>query len=152
VIFFRKGESDTANTKAVWVYDLRANMPAFGKTAPIAAEHFAEFEAAYGADPNGGAPRTDRGDEGRFRRFSRDDIAVRGDNLNIGWLCDASGDPEDALTEPEEIAGAIGRHFRLPSPKLICCSPNWVPLAQTSQTALPTRLIKWREGAPRPIR
>jgi type I restriction enzyme M protein len=112
VIFFRKGESDTANTKAVWVYDLRANMPAFGKTAPIAAEHFAEFEAAYGADPNGGAPRTDRGDEGRFRRFSRDDIAVRGDNLNIGWLRAASGDPEGALTEPEEIAGAIGRHFR----------------------------------------
>ena len=32
VLFFQRGKTDKANTKAVWVYDLRANMPAFGKT------------------------------------------------------------------------------------------------------------------------
>ena len=112
VIFFRKGEADAANTKAVWVYDLRANMPAFGKTAPIAAEHFAELETAYGADPNGGAPRIDQGEEGRFRHFTRDEIAARGDNLDIAWLRDTSGDPEDALTEPEELIAAIQLHLQ----------------------------------------
>jgi type I restriction enzyme M protein len=112
VIFFRKGEVDTANTKAVWVYDLRANMPAFGKTSPIMAEHFAEFEAAYGGDPNAQALRADQGADGRFRRFSRDEIAARGDNLDIAWLRDTSGDPEDALTEPEELIAAIQLHLQ----------------------------------------
>src|SRR5205807_341205 len=34
VIFFRRGDKAAANTEAVWVYDLRANMPNFGKTNP----------------------------------------------------------------------------------------------------------------------
>src|SRR6202030_4526886 len=112
VIFFRKGKTDSANTKVVWVYDLRANMPAFGKTSPIMAEHFAEFEAAYGADPNAQAPRTDQVADARFRRFTRDEIAARGDNLDIAWLRDTSGDPEDALTEPEELIAAIQLHLQ----------------------------------------
>jgi type I restriction enzyme M protein len=112
VIFCRKGETDSMNTRAVWVYDLRTNMQAFGKTSPIMVEHLAEFEAAYGADPNGQSARTDQGEEGRFRRFTREEIAARGDNLNIAWLRDTSGDPEDALTKPEEIAGAISGHLR----------------------------------------
>jgi type I restriction enzyme M protein len=88
-------------------------MSAFGKTTPIAAEHFAEFEAAYGADPNGQSARTDQGEEGRFRRFTREEIAAaRGDNLDIAWLRDTSGDPEDALTEPEELITAIQRHLQ----------------------------------------
>jgi type I restriction enzyme M protein len=112
VIFFRKGEADAANTKTVWVYDLRANMPAFGKTNPIMAEHFAEFEACYGADPNGQSARTDQGEEGRFRGFTREEIAARGENLDIAWLRNTSGDPEDALTEPEELIAAIQRHLQ----------------------------------------
>ena len=112
VIFFRKGEATVDNTKAVWVYDLRANMPAFGKTNPIAAENFGEFEAAYGDDPNGQAGRLDRVEDGRFRRFTRQEIAARGDNLDIAWLRDTSGDPEDALTEPEELIAAIQRHLQ----------------------------------------
>jgi len=31
---------------AVWVYDMRANMTAFGKTRPLTVEDFADFEAA----------------------------------------------------------------------------------------------------------
>jgi type I restriction-modification system DNA methylase subunit len=37
VLFFTRGKTDKANTQAVWVYDLRANMPAFGKTRPLTA-------------------------------------------------------------------------------------------------------------------
>jgi type I restriction enzyme M protein len=112
VIFFRKGAADTANTKAIWVYDLRANMPAFGKTMPIAAEHFAEFEAAYGTDPNGQWVRADQGEEGRFRCFTLEEVTARSDNLDIAWLRDTSGDPEDDLTEPEEMIAAIQRHLQ----------------------------------------
>jgi type I restriction enzyme M protein len=76
------------------------------------AEHFAEFEAAYGADPNGQSARADQGEDGRFRRFSREEITARGDNLNIAWLRDTSGDPEDALAEPEELISAIQQHLQ----------------------------------------
>src|ERR1700681_1683154 len=57
VLFFQRGKTDKANTKAVWVYDMRANMPAFGKTRLLTVQDFADFEAAYGDDPNGGAKR-----------------------------------------------------------------------------------------------
>jgi type I restriction enzyme M protein len=111
VIFFRRGATATGNTKAVWVYDLRANMPSFGKTSPLTEAHFAEFEAAYGNDPNGKAPRVDQGQGGRFRRFTRADIEARGDDLNISWLRDTSADPEDALAKPEEFIAAIREHL-----------------------------------------
>lgn len=111
VLFFRRGKTASGNTKGVWVYDLRANMPAFGKTTPITEHHFADFEAAYGDDPNGGAARTDRGEIGRFRRFTREEIAARDDDLAVSWLRDTSGDPEDSLTEPEEFIAAIRAHL-----------------------------------------
>jgi hypothetical protein len=38
-------------------------------------------------------------------------IADRNDNLDISWLRDTSNDPEDELTEPEEIAAAIATHL-----------------------------------------
>jgi len=73
---------------------------------------FAEFEAAFGADPLGKASRVDQGEEGRFRCFTREQIADRNDNLDISWLRDHSNDPEDEMTEPEEIAAAIASHLR----------------------------------------
>lgn len=112
VIFFTKGREDSGQTKKVWVYDLRANMPTFGKTSPLTEAHFATFERAYGDDPNGGAPRKDEGEQGRFRCFSREDIAARGDNLDISWLRDTSADAEDSLSEPEELIAAIMGHLK----------------------------------------
>ena len=91
---------------------MRANMPAFGKTRPLTVADFAEFEAAYGADPNGGAERKDQGEEGRWRRFSREAIAARNDNLDIAWLRDTEAEAEEALTEPEDIAAAIIGHLK----------------------------------------
>lgn len=35
VLFFTRGKSDKGNTKEVWFYDLRTNMPSFGKTTPL---------------------------------------------------------------------------------------------------------------------
>lgn len=112
VLFLTRGKADRANTKAVWVYDLRANMPAFGKTRPLTVADFAGFEVAYGDDPLGGAARTDTGPDGRFRRFTREEIASRNDNLDIVWLRDDSAEAEDGLEDPDDIAAAILGHLR----------------------------------------
>lgn len=111
VLFFSRGQTDRGNTKSVWVYDLRANMNSFGKTRLLTVADFAEFETAFGDDPLGKAPRIDQGEEGRFRCFTREQIGDRNDNLDISWLRDTSNDPEDELTEPEEIAAAIATHL-----------------------------------------
>jgi type I restriction enzyme M protein len=87
--FLTRGKSDKGNTKGVWVYDMRANMDAFGKSK-----------------------RKDDGDEGRFRFFSRGEINARNDNLDLAWLRDTSNDPEDEMTEPEELAAAISTHLK----------------------------------------
>jgi type I restriction enzyme M protein len=104
VLFFTRGQSDKGNTKEVWVYDVRANMPQFGKRTMLTREHFAEFEAAFGDDPLGSTAslnkRRDTGEGGRFRRFSRDWIAKRGDSLDISWLKDENGTNADDLPEP----------------------------------------------------
>src|SRR6266404_5640538 len=74
---------------------------------------FASFERVYGDDPNGRSLRTDQGEEGRFRCFTRDEITANGDNLNINWLRDISGDPEDALREPEDLIAAVQQHLQI---------------------------------------
>jgi len=105
VLFFTRGKSDQGNTSAVWFYDLRTNVPQFGKRTPLTRGHFGEFEAAYGE-------RGDQGEEGRFRCFTRSFIAERGDNLDITWLRDENADHGDDLGEPAEIAAEILGHLR----------------------------------------
>jgi type I restriction enzyme M protein len=112
VLLFNRGNNDRAQTKGVWVYDLRANVGPFGKTRPLTVKDFAEFEAAYGDDPCGKAKRKDQGEEGRFRYFRRAQIKESSDNLDISWLRDTSADPEDEMTEPDELASAIVAHLR----------------------------------------
>lgn len=107
VLFFQRGTTEKDNTKEVWFYDLRTNMPSFGKRTPLTRKHFAEFESCYGDNPNGKSPRTDLGEEGRFRCFSREDITKRGENLDISWLRDESLQSADDLPEPDEIAAEI---------------------------------------------
>jgi type I restriction enzyme M protein len=112
VLFFTRGKTDRGNTEAVWAYDLRNQMPTFGKTRPLTVADFAEFEAAFGDDPHGKAKRTDQGEAGRFRCFTRDEIKARNDNLDISWLRDTEAEAEEGLTEPEDIAAAIIGHLK----------------------------------------
>lgn len=107
VLFFTRGAKDKDCTKELWVYDLRANMPSFGKTTPLKAEHFTDFEEAFGEDPYGKSKRTDQGEEGRFRRFTREWIRdKKQDSLDISWLRDESLEDADSLPEPAELARA----------------------------------------------
>lgn len=107
VLFFNRGASEKGETKAVWVYDMRTNMPSFGKRTPLTEKHFADFEKAYGKDPLGGSRRKDQGEEGRFRKFTRAEIEKRGDNLDISWLKDESATSAEELEEPDVIAAQI---------------------------------------------
>ncbi len=52
VLFFTKGSAadkyqEENCTEHVWVYDLRTNMPSFGKRTPFAEQHLKPFEAVY---------------------------------------------------------------------------------------------------------
>jgi type I restriction enzyme M protein len=91
----------------VWIYDMGTNMPSFGKRIPLTRTHFREFEGCFGDDPNGGSLRVDLGEYGRFRCFTREEMAKRGENLDISWLRDESLQLGDDLPEPAEIAAAI---------------------------------------------
>ena len=112
VAFLARGKNDKANTKGIWVYDMRANMDAFGKTKPLTVADFEPFEKAFGSDPAGKSKRKDEGEEGRFRYLTREQIKTREDNLDIAWLRDAGDDREEEFTEPDQIAKAISRHLR----------------------------------------
>ena len=108
VLFFTRGKKENGNTQEVWIYDLRTNMSQFGKRTQLTRKHFAEFEVAFGDDPLGSsvslAKRVDTGEQGRFRKFTRDWIAELGDSLDISWLKDESEDEIDELLEPEALA------------------------------------------------
>ena len=98
VLFFTRGTSDKDNTKEVWFYDLRTNMPSFGKTNPLKAEHFDGFKKAYTA-----SDRHSVEDE-RWNCFTYDQIAVEGKNhsLDLGLIRDDSVLDYDDLPDPIE--------------------------------------------------
>ena len=113
VLFFTRGKKDKGNTKAIWIYDMRTNAPSFGKRTPLTREHFADFEKCYGKKSDGTSKRQDEGEDSEFRKFTREDIAKRGDNLDISWLKDADLDHQEDLGEPDEIAAEIMDSLRV---------------------------------------
>lgn len=94
VLFFTRGRGDRGNTQQVWFYDLRTNMPSFGKTNPLKVEHFADFEAAYEA-----ADRSAVRDE-RWSVFTREQIAEKGNSLDLGLIRDDSIVDYEDLPDP----------------------------------------------------
>ena len=98
VLFFTRGRSDKGNTKEVWFYDLRTNMPSFGKTTPLKTEHFADFEKAYEAED-----RHTVQDE-RWSVFTREQIAEKGNSLDLGLIRDDSVLDYNDLPDPAESA------------------------------------------------
>lgn len=112
VLFFTRGAKDEGSTKVVWFYDLRTDAPSFGKRTPLTREHFGDFEKAFGKDPCGQSERADEGVSGRFRRFTREDIANRGDNLDIAWLPDTREMAQPEAASPTAILSEISAHLR----------------------------------------
>jgi type I restriction enzyme M protein len=98
VLFFTRGETDKNNTKEVWVYDLRTNMPSFGKRNPLTRAHFEGFIKAYKAED-----RSKVKDE-RWNVFTREEISKKGESLDIGLIADESLSVYDNLLDPIEYA------------------------------------------------
>lgn len=98
VLFFTRGITDQANTDKVWFYDLRTNMPSFGKTRPLKKEHFKDFELAYNAED-----RESIKDE-RWNAFTREEIANKGNSLDLGLIRDDSILDYEDLPDPIESA------------------------------------------------
>lgn len=98
VLFFTRGTTDKDNTKEVWFYDLRTNMPSFGKTNPLKAEHFDGFKAAYIAED-----RKSVSDE-RWSCYTYEQISEEGKNhsLDLGLIKDDSVLDYDDLPDPIE--------------------------------------------------
>ena len=98
VLFFTRGKSDKGNTKEVWFYDLRTNMPSFGKTTPLKTEHFADFEKAYEAEDRHAV------EDERWSVFTREQIAQKGNSLDLGLIRDDSVLDYNDLPDPAESA------------------------------------------------
>ncbi|MEZ5534482.1 MAG: N-6 DNA methylase [Thiolinea sp.] len=135
VLFFSKGSvtdplQDEGCTEKVWVYDLRTNMPGFGKRTPFGESHLYPFEKVFGEAADGSSPREEgewsfnadaidvdkttveenqgideRLATSRWRCFSRAWIAEsKGDSLDISWLKDKDSVDAANLPEPEVLA------------------------------------------------
>ena len=104
VLFFTRGKTDKNNTSEVWFYDLRTNMPGFGKRNPLTEAHFDSFVVAYTAQDR--AAVTDE----RWSCYKREQIRAKGDNLDLGLIADDSLTPYENLPDPIESAEeAIGK-------------------------------------------
>ncbi|OOP74677.1 N-6 DNA methylase [Clostridium beijerinckii] len=105
VLFFTRGNTEKNNTKEVWIYDMRTNMPSFGKTNPLKESHFEYFIKAYKAED-----RTKIEDE-RFSVFTREQIKEKNDSLDLGLIRDDSvldyEDLQDPIESGEEIAAQL---------------------------------------------
>lgn len=102
VLFFTRGKTDKHNTKEVWIYDLRNDMPSFGKTNPLKSEHFDDFVECY-ADGDLSKRKETYSEEnpnGRWRKFTIEDILARDKtSLDITWMKADSGIDDYTLTE-----------------------------------------------------
>lgn len=113
VLFFTRGKSDKNNTKDVWVYDLRTNMQIFNKGNPLNEEVFTDFIENFGAATHGRSKRIDKGNNGRFCKFTRSEIKEKDENLDISWLRDESVIDSADLPEPDVIASQIMERLQL---------------------------------------
>ena len=93
VLFFTRGIADHDNTDEVWFYDLRTNMPSFGKTNPLKYDHFKDFIAAYTAEDRHAVQ------DQRWTAFTREEL---GTTLDKGLIRDDSVLNYDDLPDPIE--------------------------------------------------
>jgi type I restriction enzyme M protein len=99
-------------TKEVWVYDYRTNIHHTLKKNPLKLEDLKEFIECYNPtnrhkrkETFDASPSTGSGSEGRWRKFTYDEIIARDKtSLDITWLKDQSLADLDNLPDPDELA------------------------------------------------
>lgn len=133
VLFFMRGKKDTGNTKRVWFYDMRTDMPRFGKRTPFEEAAFEDFVSAY----TGGTATIDnveieydgaideaartqvQGKDKRWGMVTREKIAKKDDSLDIGLMADPNQRTSEELGEPEDIAKAALAEIRVIETELL---------------------------------
>jgi type I restriction enzyme M protein len=146
VLFFTKGSAKNSKqeencTQNVWVYDLRTNMPSFGKRTPFGDSHLTPFEKVFFANEEarhsreGGNPSIDQRTEGEYS-FGAEEISVDkeavAENKNVDdkllhsrwrvfkrdWIRDNKGDSLDIswLKDKDSVDAA-----NLPEPDVLAC-------------------------------
>ena len=104
VLFFTRGTEEINNTKEVQIYDLRTNMPNFGKNTPLKSEHFEEFESSFDK------PWEEKEKIERWSRFTIEEIRAKNYSLDLGLIRDENQIDHDDLPSPVESAeDAIGK-------------------------------------------
>lgn len=102
VLFFTRGYEDKGNTREIWFYDLRSDMPSFGKTNPLKESHFDEFVECYKDGDLSARSETYSADNpnGRWRKFTYEEILARDKtSLDITWMKSDSGTEDYTLSE-----------------------------------------------------
>ncbi len=115
VLFFERATTETGNTQQIWFYDMRTNMPTYGKRTPFNRSAFDGFIKAYTGgittdkvqlEYDGTIDQTKRAaitDE-RWQCITREQIAAKNDSLDLGLIADSSLNNGDALADPIDIA------------------------------------------------
>ena len=93
VLFFDRARTDIGNTKNIWFYDLRTNMPNFGKTTPLTEKYFEEFISTY--DKDGEKEKLER-----WTKISIDEIIKKDYSLDLGLIKDESLLDVETLPNP----------------------------------------------------
>ena len=115
VLFFTRGKTETENTKNIWYYDMRTNMPSFGKRTPFTRKAFADFVLAYTGgiamdkvkkkyDGSINDKKRKKIKDERWQMITRKEIAKKNDSLDIGLIADDSLTNSAELSEPIDIA------------------------------------------------
>lgn len=111
VLFFEKAPASAdAQTKEVWVYDLRTNMHFTLKRNPLTYNDLQDFIACYNPQNRRNRQETwsEENPEGRWRKYTYDDIIARDKtSLDIFWLKDDSLSDLDNLPDPDVLAQEI---------------------------------------------
>ena len=114
VLFFTRATTETGNTPGVWFYDMRTNVPNYGKRTPFTEKAFEGFVKAYTGgisvenvevDYKGIISEEKRKQikDERWNYISREEIAKKNGSLDLGLIADDSISQAEDLGEPIEI-------------------------------------------------
>ena len=115
VLFFTRATTETQITPGVWFYDMRTNVPNYGKRTPFTEKAFENFIKAY----TGGITfdqvetaydgivdheKRKKFKDERWQYITREEIAKKNDSLDLGLIADESISKAEDLGEPIDIA------------------------------------------------
>jgi type I restriction enzyme M protein len=120
VLFFTRGSQDVDTTQRVWFYDMRTDMPRFGKRTPFEESAFAKassrptpagkHDLATVANEYDGViddqARSQVQGDPRWQCITRQDIGAKGDSLDLGLMADPNQRSSEELGDPIDIAKA----------------------------------------------